>query len=102
MAVIDQLAGLVQWALGSFSRTARLELKVTAAGLGALLGGLLVALLERFVWRAGLPGTWREIIDAGAALLGALILGWLAPHTERPDLAPTGPTVVAEPRPPAQ
>jgi hypothetical protein len=79
---------LLEAMLGRLSAALGLETKVTAASLGALLGGALTGLLERFVFHHGVPGILAEIIAWAAPIVGAVILGWLAPHTHRPDLAP--------------
>jgi hypothetical protein len=75
---------LIEVLLGRLSEVLGLEVKVTAATLGALLGGALTGLLERFVFSSGVPGILAEVIAWGAPLVGALVLGWLAPHTSRP------------------
>jgi hypothetical protein len=84
------------------SQALGLETKVTAGSLGALLGGALSGLLERFVFHGTIPGVLAEVITWGAPLVAALILAYLAPHTHRPDLVvPAAPEPAAAPPPPA-
>jgi hypothetical protein len=94
------VSGLLGALLGRLSAVLGLETKVTAASLGALLGGALTGLLERFVFHHGVPGIVAEVIAWAAPIVGAAVLGWLAPHTHRPDLAPPGPPNVTTVTPP--
>jgi hypothetical protein len=63
-----------------------IERKVSAAGLGALIAGALIWALQTWVFKGAVPGILSQLIDWLAPILGALIFGYLAPHTPRPDL----------------
>lgn len=69
------------------------ETKVTAASLGALIGAALSWALDTYVFRGTTPGVVTQLVQWAAPILGALVFGWLAPHTHRPDLgAPAEPS----------
>jgi hypothetical protein len=86
--------------LGRFA--AVLETKVSAAGLGVLIGAALSWALDTYVFRQGSPGWAKQAIEWVAPILGALLFGYIAPHTHRPELAaPTAAAVPEAPRPPA-
>lgn len=63
-----------------------LELKVSAASVGAVLSGLVVWALQTYAFRGDVPlpvDAAVQVLIPAAVALGA---GWLAKHTPRPDL----------------
>jgi hypothetical protein len=52
--------------------------RLTAAYLGALIGGGIIWVLEEFVFSSGAPGIVSDLVDWLAPLLAALFLVWLA------------------------
>jgi hypothetical protein len=50
---------------------------VAGACIGATIGGLLIWVLEDYVFRGTAPGILRDLIDALAPLLGALLGGFV-------------------------
>jgi len=66
---------------------------ITAACLGALLGGALIWALETWVFNTGAPGVIHQVVDWAAPLVGAAILGAAAAahRLHGPDSPPAGP-----------
>jgi hypothetical protein len=79
-----------------------LETKVSAATLGALIGAALSWALDTYVFTSGVPGVAEQLVEWIAPILGAIVFGWLAPHTPRPpELVPMDrPKVETTPPPP--
>jgi hypothetical protein len=62
--------------------------QVTAACLGALVGGALIWVLDVFVFTAGVPGVGEQFIDWVAPIAGAVLFAWLEPWLVEARLAP--------------
>lgn len=63
------------------------EAKVKAATGAAAVAGLLVWLLEEYVFGAAAPEAVEAAVDVLVPAAAALVAGWLARHTPRIDLA---------------
>jgi len=50
---------------------------ITAACLGAMIGGALIWILETWVFNGTAPGIARDFVDWLAPLAGAFVFAWL-------------------------
>jgi len=66
---------------------------ITAACVGAAIGGLIIWALQTYVFNGGdVPGALIPVIDIAAPLLGALVFGWLGQgHAESSPGPPSSP-----------
>lgn len=66
--------------------SAPIEVKVSAATVGAVLSSLGVWALQTYVFRGDLPLPVMAAVQTLVPGVVAFAAGWLSPHTPRPDL----------------
>jgi len=76
------------------------EAKVKASAAAALVAGIVVWLLGRYVLHGAVAAGYTAEIDAAVPALFAAVAGYLAPHTARPPV-PAAPSNVTVTPPPA-
>lgn len=57
-----------------------MKFDLSAAGIGALIGGGLIWILEEYVFAGGTPGILRDFIDWLAPVLGGILFGLIYPR----------------------
>jgi hypothetical protein len=72
---------------------------VAGACIGGLVGGLLIWVLEDYVFRGTAPGILRDFIDVIAPGLGALLGGWLGYRSQHQGTHAANGTHTAPERP---
>lgn len=65
--------------------TGPVESKVKAASLGAAVAGVILWVLETYVFHGIVPAPLQAIIDIAVPAVTAFILGYAARHTPRTD-----------------
>lgn len=76
------------------------ETKVKAAATASPFATLLVLVILHFVpWLNGDGELLADVIASALGAVATLIAGYLAKHTDRPDLAPLAPVQPIGPRP---
>ena len=76
------------------------EAKVSAATVAAAVSGLIVWVLQNYVFRGEVPFPVSSAVQVIVPALFAFVAGWCARHTPRPDLAGGEPAAGAVGDPP--
>jgi hypothetical protein len=75
----------------------RVETKVTASSLAAALSGVVLWVLQTYVFKGNnVPAGAVTLVDVGIPAVCAWMAGYLAPHTPRPA-APAAPPAAPAP-----